>query len=56
MKDGRTTLRERAAREVSRLVGEYQPSRLPEETKRELTRLMEGEGRRYGMDRLPARE
>jgi trimethylamine--corrinoid protein Co-methyltransferase len=53
---GRTTLGERAAREVSRLVAAYQASRLPEETKRELTRLMEGEARRYGMDRLPAIE
>jgi trimethylamine--corrinoid protein Co-methyltransferase len=56
LKHGQVTLRERAAREVSRLVGEYQPSQLPDETKRELTRLMEREGRRYGMQDLPARE
>jgi trimethylamine--corrinoid protein Co-methyltransferase len=56
LKHGQVTLRERAAREVSRLVGEYQPSRLPDETKTELTRLMEREGRRYGMQDLPARE
>jgi trimethylamine--corrinoid protein Co-methyltransferase len=52
--EGRLTLRERAAREVERLVAHYQPSRLPEETKSELTRLMRAEARRYGMEALPA--
>lgn len=50
---GSLTLRERAAQEVSRLLEQYTPSRLPEETKLELTRLMKGEARRYGMDFLP---
>jgi len=50
---GQLTLRERATREVSRLVAAYKPSRLPEETKTELTRLMAAEARRYGMDALP---
>ena len=53
---GRRSLRERAAQEVSRLLEQYTPSRLPEETKLELTRLMEGEARRYGMDALPTVE
>ena len=47
-------MRERAGREVGRLVERYTPSRLPEEVKRELTRRMEGEARRHGMDALPA--
>jgi len=50
---GQLTLRERATREVSRLVAAYKPSRLPEETKTELTRLMTAEARRHGMDALP---
>jgi trimethylamine--corrinoid protein Co-methyltransferase len=51
--DGRLTLRERAGREVVRLVAQHKPSRLPEETKSELTRLMRAEARRYGMQTLP---
>jgi trimethylamine--corrinoid protein Co-methyltransferase len=53
---GEVTLRERAAQEVSRLLGKYTPSRLPEETKMELTRLMRHEAQRHGMDALPATE
>jgi trimethylamine--corrinoid protein Co-methyltransferase len=53
---GQTTLGERATREVSRLIQEYRPSRLLDETKSELTRLMEREARRHGMPQLPARE
>jgi len=56
LEEGGLTLGERAYREVERLVGEYQPSRLPEATKRELTRLIEKEARRYGTDRLPRGE
>jgi trimethylamine--corrinoid protein Co-methyltransferase len=56
LEGGRLTLRERAAREVSRLLQQYKPSRLPEETKSELTRLMQHEARRHGMDTLPAFE
>ena len=52
---GRLSLRERAAKEVSRLLEQYTPSRLPQETKAELTRRMEGEARRYGINTLPAR-
>jgi trimethylamine--corrinoid protein Co-methyltransferase len=53
---GRLSLRERAAREVSRLLEQYKPSRLREETKLELARLMQREAQRYGMDALPALE
>jgi trimethylamine:corrinoid methyltransferase-like protein len=55
-KQGQRTLRERAAREVARLIGKHQPSRLPEPARAELTRRMESEARRHGMDALPARE
>ena len=51
--EGSLTLRERAHREVDRLLNEYQPSTLPDENRRDLTKLMELEARRYGMDRLP---
>jgi len=54
LEKGHLTLRERAAREVARLVEKYIPSRLPQETKSELTRLMEREARRYGIKTLPA--
>jgi len=53
-KDGKTTLRERASREVERLIARYTPSRLPDGRKAELTRLMETEAKRHGMAALPA--
>jgi trimethylamine--corrinoid protein Co-methyltransferase len=51
--EGSKTLRERAHAEVERLVAEYEPSRLSDEVKRELARLMEREAGRHGMERLP---
>ncbi len=56
LEEGGLTLGERAAREVERLVAEAAPSRLPDDVKKEMTRLMEDEARRWGMDRLPARD
>jgi trimethylamine--corrinoid protein Co-methyltransferase len=56
LKAGRLSLWERAAREVSRLIQGYTPSRLPRETKLELTRLMAQEAQRHGMEALPKRE
>jgi len=53
LEEGSLTLYERAHREVERLIKEYEPSRLSNEVKRELTKLMENEARRCGMDRLP---
>jgi len=50
---GQPTLRERAAKEVERLIGQSKPSRLPQAIRAELTRLMESEARRHGMDALP---
>ena len=54
--EGKVTLRERAAKEASRIITAYKPSRLAAETKLELTRLMEREAVRHGMDALPARD
>ena len=54
--EGSLTLGERAHREVTRLIETYEPSRLPESVKVELTQLMENEARRHGMDALPAQE
>ncbi len=54
LQDGRLTLRERAAREVERLIDRYTPSRLPDEAKSALSRLMLREARRHGMQNLPA--
>ena len=45
--EGRLTLRERAAREVERLIARYTPSRLADDVKAEPTRLMEREARRH---------
>ena len=51
--EGGSTLSERAHTEAEELVRDYVPSRLPDSTKKDLTKLMEAEARRYGMDSLP---
>jgi trimethylamine--corrinoid protein Co-methyltransferase len=51
--EGGKTLLERAHSEVEKLIGKYEPSRLPDDKKSELTKLMEGEARRYGTESLP---
>lgn len=51
--EGSLSLRERSHQEVKRLVAEYEPSRIPDDTKKELTALMQKEASRYGIDRLP---
>jgi trimethylamine--corrinoid protein Co-methyltransferase len=53
--DGSLTLGQRANQEVERLVGAWSPSRLAVERKKELCSLMEKEGRRWGMEKLPPR-
>ena len=53
--EGGLTLEERAHGEVKRLLESYEPSGLSEETKEEMVKLMEGEARRYGQDKLPGR-
>lgn len=50
--EGSSTLLERAHSEVEKLLKDYVPSKLPDSAKRELTKLMEGEACRYGMERL----
>lgn len=51
--EGSVTLLERAHKEVERLINDYVPSKLPDSSKEELAKLMEGEARRYGMESLP---
>jgi trimethylamine--corrinoid protein Co-methyltransferase len=51
--EGSPTLHERAQREIERMSKSYKPSRLPDDAKRELTKLMQAEARRYGMKELP---
>lgn len=53
--DGALTLDERARREVARLLAAYQPSRIPDGAREELTRIMDAEARRAGMPALPRR-
>jgi len=51
--EGSRTLRQRAHEEITRLIASHEPSRLPEHTRHEMTRLMMDEARRHGMDTLP---
>jgi len=51
--EGSRTLRGRAHAEVEKLLAEYEPSALPDEVKAEMTKLMEAEAKRHGMDALP---
>ena len=51
--EGSVTLLKRAQKEVEKLVEDYKPSKLPDSTKKELTKMMSDEARRYGMDILP---
>jgi trimethylamine--corrinoid protein Co-methyltransferase len=56
LEEGGLSLRERASREVERLVGQARPSRLPEDARHEMSRVMEAAARRCGMDGLPERD
>jgi trimethylamine--corrinoid protein Co-methyltransferase len=51
--EGGLSLRQRAHREVKRLIAEAAPSRLDDDVKKELTERMTAEARRCGTDRLP---
>jgi len=53
---GSPSLLARARQQIERLLESYRPSRLPEAIQRELVQRMQGEARRYGLKRLPARE
>jgi len=56
LEEGGLTLRDRAVREVTRLVADYTPSRVSGDVRRDLTSVMEREARRHGMQALPVRE
>ena len=51
--EGSLTLGERAKAEVERIVSEYEPIELADETKNELTDLMLSEAKKFGMSNLP---
>jgi trimethylamine--corrinoid protein Co-methyltransferase len=51
--EGSVTLHERAEREIEKILKSFQPTRLADEKKNELTKLIEAEARRYGMTKLP---
>ncbi|MEA3297334.1 MAG: trimethylamine methyltransferase family protein [candidate division Zixibacteria bacterium] len=53
MEEGSLTLGERASKEVERITGEHKIPRLSDDITKELTKLMETEARRFGMDNLP---
>ena len=54
-RDGSLTLFERANAEVNKLLKSYEPYGLPEDTRRQLIKLMEAEARRYKLGALPVR-
>jgi len=51
--DGAMDLKARLQNEVKKLLKTYQPSTLPDSTKKDLVKLMEKEARRHGQDHLP---
>jgi len=51
--EGGLTLSQRVGKEVERLVADYEPIKLAEDIKRELTKLIAAEAKRNGMDKLP---
>ncbi len=51
--DGAMDLEARLQNEVKKLLKTYQPSSLPETTKKDLVKLMEKEARRHGQNHLP---
>jgi len=54
--EGGLTLCQRARAEVEKLLQAYEPSRLSEDSKAELTRIMSDAARSFGMDELPPQE
>ncbi|MDI6808801.1 MAG: trimethylamine methyltransferase family protein [Candidatus Eisenbacteria bacterium] len=51
--EGSLSLHKRAADEVEKAQDSCEPTRLPNDTQKELTRLMLAEARRFGMEKLP---
>jgi len=54
--EGGRTLFERATAEVDKLVDSYEPTKLSSEIKNEITKLMDKEAIRFGMDKLPHKD
>jgi trimethylamine--corrinoid protein Co-methyltransferase len=54
--EGGLDLEKRAHSEVENLIRSYQPSKLPNEIRKELFTLMQAEARKYGQDKLPELE
>jgi trimethylamine--corrinoid protein Co-methyltransferase len=52
--EGGLTLGQRARREKERLVSAWQPPRIGDAVRAELSRLMTADARKHGMERLPA--
>jgi trimethylamine--corrinoid protein Co-methyltransferase len=55
LEEGAATLGERAALEVDRIIGDFTPSRLGDDVKRQLEEVMTTAARANGMDALPER-
>jgi len=53
--EGKSTVGDRARREVARHLDAYEPSRLADDVKQKLVELMDAEARRHGLERLPDR-
>jgi len=53
IEEGESTLGERAANEVKRIVSEYRPINISDDIKNELTGLMQAEAKKAGMEKLP---
>lgn len=51
--EGSLSLTDRADQEIERLLNEYQPSRLSDDIKKDITSRMEDQARLHGMDKLP---
>jgi len=51
--EGALTLHQRAQNEIMKILDTYKPTRLPDDTRNDLTKLMRDEAKRHGMDRLP---
>ena len=54
--EGSSTLQERAQTEVEKITGSYKPSRLSDDIKKEMMKLMTAEAQRYGMSHMPPLE
>ncbi len=52
--EGSQSLNQRANTEVMRILGEWEPTKVSDDIKNELTRLMTAEAKRFGMESLPA--